>query len=62
MLRRFYWWKVIGNIGFHFAGSTSLPEILALGTKLSCTNFDCGKFSPSLQKLRLLAGERGFID
>ena len=47
---------VVGNIGLCFAGSTSLPEMLALGTKLSYTNFDWGKFPPpSLQKFRLLA-------
>ena len=44
MLRRFYWWQVVGNIGLYFAGSTSLPEMLALGTNLSCTNFDWGEF------------------
>ena len=30
MLRRFYGWQVVVNIGLHFAGSTSLPEMLAL--------------------------------
>ena len=53
MLQRFYWRKVVGHISSHFAGSTSLSEMLALGMKLSCTNFDCGKY-PSLQKFRLL--------
>ena len=24
MLPRFYWWKVVGNIGLRFAGSTSM--------------------------------------
>ena len=35
-----------GNIGLRFAGSTSLPDKLGLGAKLSCTNFEWGK-SPS---------------
>ena len=58
MLPRFYWWKVVGNIGLRFAGSTSLPEMLTLGTKLSCTNFDGGKSpppSPLPSKIQLLA-------
>lgn len=56
MLRRFYSWKVVGNIGLHFARSvcssvsTLPPEMLALvnalGTKLSRTNFDWGKSPP----------------
>ena len=46
MLRRLYCWKVVGNIGLRFAGSTSLPEMLALGTKLSCTNFGWGNPPP----------------
>ena len=29
--------------GLRFAGSTSLPDMLGLGAKLSCTNFDWGK-------------------
>ena len=61
MLRRLYWRKVVGSISSRFAGSTSLSEMLALGTKLSCTNFNWGK-SPSLQKFRLLASYRGFIN
>ena len=33
MLRRLYWRKVVGSISSRFAGSTSLSEMLALGTK-----------------------------
>ena len=34
MLQRFFGWKVNGNIGLHFAESTSLPEMLALGMEI----------------------------
>ena len=54
-------WKVVENIGLHFArffcssASTSFPKMLALvsilGTKLSRINFDWG--NTPFQKLRL---------
>ena len=52
MLRRFHRWKVVGNIGLHFARSFLQLKVnlghsvLALGTKLYRTNLDCGKFLP----------------